>query len=762
MQKIKENYKQIILYLVSIILFWLLAKADIGSVSSPFAYALFFALLFCGAKPIPLTLCYILALIPHSLNLHSAACVLSVVIVANILSLIYVKTGKQKNIVAYCVCCVISALPTIYVAYVNHLNLLLSCVSVFIGLAFLLCCANVLGSVFTRGLNTKLTLDESICAGIIIVVLGIGLASVEYLNNFLLLFVGTLLVLFVTFGFSNIIGLICSICLGIGASLYFNNVVYISVFSLFALTIISFKGEKRVYSVLALLITHSVLCFYFNVFKLNNYYVIIPVLLACVVFLALPKKCFNEIYNLFGETKENTMLRNIVNRSREGLTKRMTELSAVFQEMNCVFRNMVKGGLPKQQVQEMIISEIKEKVCMGCPDHAKCHRTLAKETQDIFSMLADVGFEKGRTTIVDVPASLTIRCGKVNPILTKLNNLLENYKQYASMITNMDSSRILIADQLNGVSKLLLTLAEETKRNVTFDYFKEEKVMQELNYNNILANQVIIYQQSANDYAVSVLVRNSDIDKNIAKVVSKVIGIKMATVVKEQSEYAGLSLVTLRPAPNFDVSYGCASCCKLNETVSGDTHSAIRLSDNKIMFALCDGMGSGEKAEKISNLSISLIENFYKAGFEDEIILSSANKLLTLSQEERFSALDICVIDLSTATCDLIKIGSSASVLKQAEQSTPLLASSLPLGILEEIKPSIYKLALNSGNIMVLCSDGVVDSFENTDMFTRAVNNITSLNPQQFAQDLLDIAIKNNSNAPKDDMTVLVLKVFEV
>ena len=361
-----------------------------------------------------------------------------------------------------------------------------------------------------------------------------------------------------------------------------------------------------------------------------------------------------------------------------------------------------------------------------------------------------------------MPANLTTRCGKVNPILTKLNNLLENYKQYASMITNMDTSRILIADQLNGVSKLLLTLAEETKRNVTFDYFKEEKVMQELSANNIVANQVIIYEQSAKDYAVTLLVRNCDADKNIAKVVSKVVGTKMITVTKEQSEYSGLSLVTLRPAPNFDVGYGCASCCKFNETVSGDTHSAIRLSENKIMFALCDGMGSGRNAEKISNLSISLIENFYKAGFEDEIILSSANKLLTLSQEERFSALDICVVDLATATCDLIKIGSSVSVVKQADKVTPYIASSLPLGILEEIKPSIYKLALNSGNMIVLCSDGVVDSFESNESFANTVNNIATLNPQQFAEELLNIAIKNNSNAPKDDMTVLALKIFEV
>ena len=36
----------------------------------------------------------------------------------------------------------------------------------------------------------------------------------------------------------------------------------------------------------------------------------------------------------------------------------------------------------------------------------------------------------------------------------------------------------------------------------------------------------------------------------------------------------------------------------------------------KFLFAINDGMGSGEQAENASELSISLVENFYKAGFE--------------------------------------------------------------------------------------------------------------------------------------------------
>ena len=423
---------------------------------------------------------------------------------------------------------------------------------------------------------------------------------------------------------------------------------------------------------------------------------------------------------------------------------------------------MVKGGLPKDEVVEMITNELKDKICAECPERNRCHRTFANETKVLFSTLTNIGFERGKVTIIDVPSTLTTRCYKINPLLTKLNDLLDNYKQYSSVIKNMDYSRVLIADQLNGVSKLLLDLADETKRNVTFDYFKEEKVMQELSLNNISANNVIIYEQNNSDYSVNVLVSNSDIDKDIAKCVSKVIGVKMMITLKQQSEYSGLSLVTLNPAPNYDISYGVASIAKENGEFCGDTHSAIRVGANKIMFALCDGMGSGEKAEKVSNLAITLIEDFYKAGFSNDIILSSANKLLTLTQEEEFSALDICVVNLSDATCDLIKVGSSVSALKHDMQISSFTASSLPLGILEEIKPTIFNLVLSSGNMLVLASDGVVDSFLSTEDYLTYVNNIVNVNPQSVAEEILNKAIKNNNKVPKDDMTVLVVKIFEI
>ena len=51
-----------------------------------------------------------------------------------------------------------------------------------------------------------------------------------------------------------------------------------------------------------------------------------------------------------------------------------------------------------------------------------------------------------------------------------------------------------------------------------------------------------------------------------------------------------------------------------------------------------------------------IIKNFYKAGFDNDIILSSVNKLLSLSEEEQFSTIDICAIDTKKNTYDRINL----------------------------------------------------------------------------------------------------------
>ena len=98
--------------------------------------------------------------------------------------------------------------------------------------------------------------------------------------------------------------------------------------------------------------------------------------------------------------------------------------------------------------------------------------------------------------------------------------------------------------------------------------------------------------------------------------------------------------------------------------------------------------------------------------------------------------------------------------VRHITHTTVLKGDSLPIGIVKELKPSIFKIILSQNDIVILCTDGVSDSFESEQQMQDFVNNITTVNPQEIAQQILDKAIENDNGTPQDDMTVLVGKLY--
>ena len=172
-------------------------------------------------------------------------------------------------------------------------------------------------------------------------------------------------------------------------------------------------------------------------------------------------------------------------------------------------------------------------------------------------------------------------------------------------------------------------------------------------------------------------------------------------------------------------------------------------------------MGSGKKAEKSSNLAMDLVENFYRAGFDNDIILSSTNKLLALSGEEMFSALDLAVVDLRKGVADIIKLGAPAGLIKHSSSTDVVDGSALPLGIVENVSPNIKKLVLSSGDYIILATDGITDSFSSNEEYSNFVNNLTENNPQTLAEEILKGALEKSGGTAIDDMTIIVSKIFK-
>lgn len=748
--------------LLLVALFFVCNKASINmGYITPFCFGLYYALIFTYNKPWLISACFFVAYTLSFLSVESAYVCINLVFVALIFKWLHTSLKKNAHWLLVCLYALLGNVVYIIYNISSGEKIVLTVITLFVGELFLFCCLHFF-KLSKRSVKTKLATDEVMCLGVLIATLAMGLSSLTFYKIEMLKIVGVMLIMFLSYTASNKTNLVLSALYGIGASVYYTNITYVATFVLFSLCSIGFKSSYKIISAIAIILCEVVFGLYFQTYSVFGLFSVLSVVIGEIMFLLVPTKWLNYVSDKIKGLSENVAVRSIINRSREALTKRMVEVSNVFLEMDTVYKQMVQGSLPEADAKQMIKNELFCKCCKNCENKNKCTRVNGKFSTEVFNDMVDVGFEKGKLNLLDVPQYLTATCGRVNYILSTINALLNSYKHYNVMVTNMDASKILIADQLKGVSLLLKTLAEEINLNIVYDLAKETRIKEELGYNNMCCLEALVYEQSSSLKYVSLIMAEQNIDNGkLEKIISKIVKTKMCVVAINDSLVNGAKEVVLKTKANYDIVFGSASHTKTGKILSGDTHSLIKIDDGKYMVALCDGMGSGENAHKVSDLTITLIENFYKAGFENEIILNSVNKLLSINNDEKFSALDICVFDLRKNLMDFIKLGSPTTFIKHKFETELIESSGLPIGILNEMKPHITKKAFSDFDMIILVSDGVFDVFgeEELKLF---INNIESINPQTVSDEILDRAVDLANGTLTDDFTVVAVRLYSI
>ena len=110
--------------------------------------------------------------------------------------------------------------------------------------------------------------------------------------------------------------------------------------------------------------------------------------------------------------------------------------------------------------------------------------------------------------------------------------------------------------------------------------------------------------------------------------------------------------------------------------------------------------------------------------------------------------------------CTFVKLGSSVSVLKHEKTSEIVSCESLPIGVIENLKPTIVQKQLRLGDFVFLASDGVVDSFRDVNDFKHFVNDAKIYNLQKFVDNVVFDASFQNIKHP-DDMTIIAVNLLK-
>ena len=213
------------------------------------------------------------------------------------------------------------------------------------------------------------------------------------------------------------------------------------------------------------------------------------------------------------------------------------------------------------------------------------------------------------------------------------------------------------------------------------------------------------------------------------------------------------------------MAIGLSEATKGKSDISGDNVLKIRLKDGKYLVALSDGMGSGKEANQSSSQALKMLENLLLSGFDKNTSIELINTALMNNEKEGFATLDIAIIDLYKGNIEFIKSGACPTYIKNKNKVQILKASSLPTGIVHETNLQVMDRDIENGDIMLICSDGILDSnieYKNKELWIRyLLEDIETTNTRKIADLVLNEAIDNNYGVAKDDMSVIVCKFLK-
>ena len=230
-----------------------------------------------------------------------------------------------------------------------------------------------------------------------------------------------------------------------------------------------------------------------------------------------------------------------------------------------------------------------------------------------------------------------------------------------------------------------------------------------------------------------------------------------------QAEGAG----SLDASGRIEVQMAVAKIGKYASSESGDTVEVVERPRGGISAVVADGQRSGRSAKAISNLVVHKAISLLAEGVRDGAVARATHDYLHAERGGKVSAeLNIVSVDLVTRTLVISRNARCPSLLRRANEYIWLNAPSEAVGIHHNTKPSITELPLTAPLTLIVFTDGVWSAGAVTGSVIDLPALLQTTDPhsdgdaQLLADAILDAALRLDQGRPRDDATVLVVKLL--
>ena len=470
-------------------------------------------------------------------------------------------------------------------------------------------------------------------------------------------------------------------------------------------------------------------------------------LIACLAVLILPREWMERLGQALNRRRfcEQNAAR-AMDRLKTRLAQEVEEAARLCGALSGLFD-------PEQAGERFVVDwplGAARRVCVGCEGRVLCQRDEGEFDKAVLHLLS--AYDRGEPVRPLTP--MDSHCKFFREIMASAYQSYNQAFVHEAGLRRAAEQYAYMNRQLGGVSALLSLLATRLREDRWGDEQVEGELLTYLVRRGFAPLSVdAFYSNRRLCLSIRLSPRGQVDGTALAAAVGKKLHRTMRLIGTQREEDG--AVFEMEALKGLTARMARISLPEDEESVCGDETGELRMPSGKVVYAVSDGMGSGEEANRESRAAIDLLFDQFRLGVERELIYENVNRLLMARGErEVYATLDAASIDLVTGEAEMVKFGAPPTCLVRGGNVRTLSGEALPCGIVDEARPYVHRIRLRQRDRLVFCTDGVYDLLGKD--LEAELKKAPARPLERLAEDLMEVA---RQKGQRDDMTVMVVEV---
>lgn len=493
----------------------------------------------------------------------------------------------------------------------------------------------------------------------------------------------------------------------------------------------------------------------------------VETLLSAVLFLAIPKGIYFRLSEMGkGRTSSGTE----GYRGDEYAVRRLGETGKHLGELRDSLSRLYKDNAPETEKNvASILDHISSRICSGCSLRDVCWESDFSSTYKELMRIFALSEANDGITVKELPEGFRRKCCHYKEMTAAVNCLCELYRKNEYWQQQINGSRALALSQLDHTVELLNDLIYNIGSQRAAKEVIHHKLCGELRKNGVRVDKVSVESMSPGELVLQLKTRHclgerrcgKEIGDALSRLTGKSYAVSQCRCGKDRDTPC-LCRFLVGNGLSLDVS--SVQLVKEGSALCGDTEDTVLLADAKEALILSDGMGSGPKARKESEFTVSIVKKVLECGLGRDYAAGLVRYMMLMERKEDvYATVDLCIVDRIRREAEFVKLGAGASYLCTPGKGWKIIGGEPPKGDTALWKPTrVVREELRRGDIIIMASDGIAEAAEQgdaEDWLIPLVEENCKEAPKIIGERIVNKAVIVGGGRVKDDITVTVARV---